>query len=261
MLKENLLFGSVDKVQQAINRIKLHEPEEGYYVAFSGGKDSVVVLDLVRRAGVKYDAHHNLTGTEPPELIYFIREHYSDIITESPKITMWQLIIDNGIPPTRLMRYCCAELKEHGGEGRFKITGIRHEESLKRSKRKYFEPCMKNTGTRFLNPIIDWTETEIWEYIHLYKLPYCNLYNKGWRRIGCMFCPMSSRSEKARQEVEYPKYKTLYIKTFDKMIEKRKADGKNCSWQNGEECFNWWVNEKRNNYENQMDLFNPIDFV
>ena len=261
MLKEETLFEKIDKVAYAINQIKLHEPEEGYYVAFSGGKDSIVMYDLVKRAGVKFDVHHNLTGIEPPELIYFLRKHYPEVITESPQKTIWQLIVDNGVPPTRLMRYCCAELKEHGGEGRFKITGIRHEESLKRSKRKYFEPCIKNTGTRFLNPIIDWTEAEIWEYINLYKLPYCNLYNKGWRRIGCMFCPMSSRSEKARQEIEYPKYKALYIRTFDKMIEKRKADGKNCSWQNGEECFNWWVDEKRNNYENQMDLFNPIDFV
>ncbi|MBD5437701.1 MAG: phosphoadenosine phosphosulfate reductase family protein [Treponema sp.] len=260
MLVEKTLFGTVDKVAQATARIRLHEPEEGYYVAFSGGKDSIVVLDLVRRASVKYDAHHNLTGVEPPELIYFIRENYPDVITESPAKTMWRIIEEKGVPPTRLMRYCCAELKEHGGEGRFKITGIRHEESVRRSKRKYFEPCMRNTGTRFLNPIIDWTENDVWEYIRENKLPYCGLYNKGWRRIGCLFCPMSTKAEKMRQCEEYPKYKSAYVRAFDRMIAKRIADGKKTTWKNGAYCFEWWIGNEEKDC-GDSSLFCPIDFV
>ena len=72
MLIENTLFGRIDKVAQAITRIKLHKPDDGYYVAFSGGKDSCVILDLVQRAGVKYDAHYNVTTVDPPELVQFI---------------------------------------------------------------------------------------------------------------------------------------------------------------------------------------------
>ena len=106
-----------DKVQIAIERIKHFEPEEGYYVAFSGGKDSIVILDLVKRAKVKYDAHYNLTTVDPPELVYFIREKHPEITVDMPAKTMWQLIEENGVPPTMIMRYCCTALKERGGGG------------------------------------------------------------------------------------------------------------------------------------------------
>lgn len=126
MLKEQTLFGEIDKVDLAIRRIKLHEPPEGYYVAFSGGKDSCVILDLVKRAGVKFDAHLNITTVDPPEVIRFVRQNYPEVTMEKPKISMKKLIEKKGILPTRLARYCCAEFKERGGTGRFVVTGVRH---------------------------------------------------------------------------------------------------------------------------------------
>lgn len=118
MLIENTLFGQINKVAQAIAKIRLHEPANGYYVAFSGGKDSCVVLDLIKRAGVKYDAHYNVTTVEPPELLKFIHDYHRDVIIEKPEMPMYKLIEKKGVLPTRFFRYCCAVYKERGGIGR-----------------------------------------------------------------------------------------------------------------------------------------------
>ena len=110
-----------DKVEAAIARLQTFEPKEGYYVAFSGGKDSQCVYHLCKIAGVKFDAHYAITSVDPPELIYFIREHYPDVEftrqhdKDGKPITMWSLIAQHTIPPTRKSRYCCAALKEPGG--------------------------------------------------------------------------------------------------------------------------------------------------
>lgn len=85
VLKEQTLFEEIDKVDLAVRRIKLHEPPEGYYVAFSGGKDSCVILDLVKRAKVKFDAHLNITTVDPPEVLRFVKQQYPEVIMEKPK--------------------------------------------------------------------------------------------------------------------------------------------------------------------------------
>ena len=130
MLTQTDLTGRVvDKVKMAVKRIKTFEPEEGYYEAFSGGKDSVVLDALADLAGVKRDVHYNVTTVDPPELVRFIREKYPHAIFEKPKKTMRQLIITKKAPPTRMQRYCCQHLKETSGEGRVTLTGVRWAES------------------------------------------------------------------------------------------------------------------------------------
>lgn len=140
MLIEETLFGTVDLVKDAIERLKTFEPKDGkgYWLAFSGGKDSVVVKRLADMAGVKYEAHYAVTSVDPPELVRFIKDKYPDVIMDIPHdengdpVTMWNLIPKKGLPPTRLVRYCCAELKESAGEGRLTITGVRWAESVNR---------------------------------------------------------------------------------------------------------------------------------
>ena len=131
-------FDGYDKVEAAIKRLKAFEPPDGYFVAFSGGKDSQCVYHLCQMAGVKFDAHYSVVGVDPPELVQFIKDYYPDVQRDIPKddegkpITMWNLIPKKLLPPTRIVRYCCEKLKECNGEGRVTVTGVRWEESVRR---------------------------------------------------------------------------------------------------------------------------------
>lgn len=144
-----------NKVEAAIQRLKCFEPEEGYYVAFSGGKDSQCVYHLCQMAGVKFDAHYAVTSVDPPELVQFIKQYYPDAWAgrmhvyrpDGQPVTMWNLIAEHTLPPTRKVRYCCEQLKEPGGEGRVVVTGVRWAESANR-KNAHSVVTMPNAGKR-----------------------------------------------------------------------------------------------------------------
>ena len=139
MIHQLDLYGH-DKVEKAIQRLQTYEPPEGYYLCFSGGKDSCVIKALAEMAGVKYDAHYSISSVDPPELVRFIKDVHPDVIMEHARdkdgniVTMWNLIPKHTMPPTRVVRYCCAYLKENGGKGRLKVTGVRWDESVRRKK-------------------------------------------------------------------------------------------------------------------------------
>lgn len=236
----------------------------GYYLAFSGGKDSLVIYHLAKMAGVRFEAHYHLTTVDPPELVHFIRRNYPDVIIDYPPITMWNLIIKKQLPPYRNARYCCSVLKETGGEGRFVITGVRWQESRKRESRgavevlgsrkpdlilnndneesrRIIENCQLK-GKRLINPIISWTENEVWLFIYSQKIAYCELYDCGFRRLGCIGCPLASVKNREWEFKRFPKFREAYIRTFDRMVEARRAAGKSDgNWNSGEAVFNWWM--------------------
>jgi phosphoadenosine phosphosulfate reductase len=241
-LVEETLFGTVDKVQMAIERLKTFEPPEGYYLAFSGGKDSQCIYHLAEMAGVKFDAHYNVTTIDPPELIYFIRKHYTDVIWERPEKPFLSLLPEKGFP-IRQNRWCCAVYKERGGSGRRVVTGIRKAESNKRAGRKMVEQCYRDSSKTYINPIIDWEEDDVWEFIRSNNLPYCSLYDEGFKRIGCVMCPMATQQQ--REAERWPGMKKAFLKAFRKLYENRGHRPAFSRWKNGEEMFDWWIHDDK----------------
>lgn len=286
-------------MNKSIERLKAFEPPEGYYLAFSGGKDSVVCKALLDMAGCKYEAVYRVTTVDPPELVRFIKKQHPDVKREVPRypenyknpklagkpITMWNLIPEKLMPPTRVVRYCCAKLKESGGDGRLTVTGVRWAESHTRrtnqgivtlpsknaakigglvenrdfsltksggvvltndnaESRRVVESCYKRHKTT-LNPIIDWTDEDVWGFIRANGIPYCKLYDEGFHRLGCIGCPMAGTKQRKTEFLRWPKYKNSYMNAFDKMLKERSRRGKmDGTWRIGTravDVFNWWM--------------------
>lgn len=237
------LNGSLIKPDEiAIQRLIDHEPKEGYYLAFSGGKDSIVCYDLAVKAGIKFDAHYSMTTVDPPEVTRYIKEYYPDVIWEKPRNSMFKLIEKKGMVPTRMARFCCEELKEIGGKNRIVITGIRWEESRHRAEREVFEQSKRVKSKWFLNPIIDWKTSEIWEYIKNNEIPYCSLYDQGKTRIGCIMCPLQGTKGMIYDAIHYPKFYNAYLKAIERMmIKKEKAGDPFKKFDSPEAVMYWWI--------------------
>jgi len=248
MLIEQTLMGDIDKVAISVDRIKSFEPLDGYYLAFSGGKDSVVLKALTLMAGVKFDAHYSVTTIDPPELVRFIRSNHPDVIWERPAKPFLSRLVEKGFP-LRKQRWCCSEFKEKGGHGRFVLTGIRKAESFKRSSRKMIETCFKDLSKKYLNPIFDWSDAEVWEFIRGHNIPYCSLYDEGFKRIGCVMCPMNYWRK--REAERWPGFKHSFLLAFRKLYERAKERPSFQRWKSGDEVFEWWLG--KNNYREGTD--------
>lgn len=185
---------------------------------------------------------------------------------------MWKLISQKLMPPNRYMRYCCSVLKETGCPNRVISTGIRKDESRSRSERtdietyatkkenairtnsevmlmndntesrKVIEHCQLK-GKIVVNPIIDWSHRDIWEYIRSEHIEYNPLYNNGYDRVGCIGCPLAKKCSRQREFNDFPQYKKLYINAFDKMLENRLSAGKTTTWKSGIEVFKHWMED------------------
>ena len=162
------------------------------------------------------------------------------MIWDRPEVPFLIMITQKGFP-TRFRRWCCEKMKENGGSGRRVVTGIRWAESAKRKVRKMVEVCYKDSKKEYLHPIIDWTERDVWDFIKSRNLPYCSLYDEGWKRIGCMFCPMQSAHDKRKEAEKYPAFEKAFRRAFHKMWELRGDRESFRRWKDADECFDWWM--------------------
>lgn len=255
-----------------------HYYQKPLLICYSGGKDSEIIVDLALKSGIDFEVQHSHTTADAPETVYHIRKRFKELEEKGIKCTinmpyykgqrvsMWSLIPIKKMPPTRLIRYCCSVLKETAGRNRCIVTGVRRAESVKRKssgvvevkhtdinkriiinndndeKRQIVERCQMQAKIAY-NIIVDWDNDTIKDYIDSEHIDCNPLYQCGFNRVGCIGCPMVNK-KRAFEFARYPKYRDLYISAFDKMLEIRKSEGKNCySWNNGIDVFHWYMQD------------------
>ena len=276
-----------DKVDIAVRRLQEAAEmsqmlyEKPLVVTYSGGKDSDTVLKLAQIAKIPFEVLHSHTTADAPETVYHVRDKFRELELagikceidyhtqpDGTRTTMWNLIPRKLMPPTRLVRYCCAELKEGGGKDRMITTGVRWDESTARKSRgaleiiskrreksiflnsdndedrRLFETCTMK-GKRVANPIIDWETSDVMDFLTGEKVKLCSLYSEGWKRVGCIGCPMAGKHRYA-EFARYPTYKKAYIRAFDKMMEMRRLRGMPRGVEmdeTGVDVFHWWMQD------------------
>lgn len=234
------------QVDIAIDRIRTLGTMQGQpYLAFSGGKDSVVLKHLAERAGIEFDAHYNVCGgVDMPEAIQFTREFHPDVVFNKPAMSMRQLCVDEQNIPNHCARFCCRVMKEAHGENRLILQGIRWAESNKRKKRRLAEQCMYGKGKFFVNPIIDWSDWAVWHYIEDNNLPVCSIYREGWDRVGCVMCPQKDGKYMRRDARRWPRIAKYWLSIFEDVVQARFNDGRDAQRKDPHEWFEWWQRDR-----------------
>ena len=280
-----------DQVSRSIEQMRLAAAmSERYYgrpilVCYSGGKDSDALLGIAKLAGVEYEVSHSLTTADAPETVKHVHKVFDRLkkggvnctirhpFYKGEPVTMWSLIPQQKMPPTRLARYCCRTLKETGGRGRAIATGVRRAESVRRRDRKFavrmsqnnraqldfedaaslfsdadsfiehdneFIKACKVKGKTSFNPILDWLDDDVWQFIDENGIEYNPLYDEGWKRVGCVGCPMGNRA-RLEQFRRWPQYEAAYKRAFAKMLDVRRSCGMDTQWSDADEVFRWWM--------------------
>lgn len=245
-----------EKIVKAIEGFKFYEHNAieldpaGYYLCDSFGKDSCVILDLAIRSGVRFVAHHNLTTLDPPELVYFGRKHHPETVIHRPEKPMLRYFSEARgqayTPPTRTFRWCCSIYKEQAVTDGIRVFGVRAAESnRRRANWKVFQ--RSKAGQWVFNPILYWTDSDVWGYLRNNAIPYCDLYDNGLDRLGCVGCPMSDRQSAFKR---WPRYEAAWKRAFERFYNelnnRPRKDGKPrwiAKYGSAEKLWEWWMEE------------------
>lgn len=226
------------RIDKSIRLLKSFEPKAGYFLAFSGGKDSCVLHHILKTNNISFQSYFCRTSVDPPEVIQFIKKNYPETIFLVPKLTMFQLIEKNKFLPNRNRRYCCSYLKEYAGHNRIVLTGIRSDESPRRKEREQIEYDITNNKL-MIHPIKHFSTRAVFNYIRENNIEINELYNLGFGRVGCIGCCMSSEKKNIELFKRYPNHRKAYINTIQKLIDA----GRYSLFNSAEECFSWWISD------------------
>ena len=252
---------SIALIRKAEKLALTMQPDFGFHVGFSGGKDSQVVLGLVKMAGVKYKAVYNVTTNDPADNVRFIKRHYHDVEFCVPERSYFQLIAKKGVP-TMFSRWCCALYKETAGVGCVVLTGVRKEESRKRAEYDEVSKwgrskdtkesvdldkmeenefrCVNGKDKFMVYPILEWTEDDVWTFIRERNLPINPCYNTH-KRVGCVFCPFARPKEIRAYCETHPKLKAAFIHAI--YIERERERDRQ-KLPSAEDYFDWWLSHE-----------------
>ena len=218
--------------------------KETIFVGFSGGKDSIVTADLMKKSGLPHKLYYSVTGIDPPELVKFIRREYPQCKFLRPKHTFWYHLTRKN-PPSNFHRWCCRELKKLPSKHiplKHRVMGVRAEEGTCRAKYNPVE-YIYTMGVWHYSPILQWKELDIWDHIENNNLPYPDLYDQGLSRIGCVICPFHSTAGGAGHNF----YRQRWPKTFERFekkcvewFEKRQGQGRKMFFDTPEEFISEW---------------------
>lgn len=233
-------------VKQSISIIQELQTETAYFLGFSGGKDSIVLYDLAVKSGVNFKAIHANTTIDPPGTLKFIRNNF-DVEIMQPQKSFFQLVKEKGLPG-RLRRFCCEHLKERYGIGKRSLEGMRKAES---NGRKFYEPEQCDTrrfmkGAKHILPILEWSDAQIWAYIHDNNLPYMKYYDAPYNfdRHGCVGCPLAQKWKMRKEFKALPKFAFALISAIKKHMEYKPNNFLAQNFDNEYEAFYFYLHEK-----------------
>ena len=220
------------KIDAAIKLLQSIPTDDGpIEVCYSGGKDSDVILELAKMAGINYRAIYKNTTIDPRGTMQHVREMGVEVV--QPKENFLNIVRRKGMP-SRFSRFCCEILKEYSILPRA-VLGIRRNESRKRAER-YKEPelCRVYSGgtkVRQYLPILEWTNDDVKEFIEQRKIKCAPVYyDKDGnfdvnRRLGCIGCPLANKKARRAAYLENPKMLLAQVKALQDYYDKRIAAG------------------------------------
>ena len=261
------------KIERAVRLLQSVAPTDGspVEVAYSGGKDSDVILELTKMAGIPYRAIYKNTTIDPPGTIAHAKAMGAEVVR--PKRPFFELVANFGFP-NRNYRFCCSELKEYKVLNKA-VMGIRKCESTKRNE-QYNEPTQcklygsKKSGqyVEAIYPILTWTDEDVVEFINERSIKLHPLYYREdgtidpKRRLGCMCCPLAYYKKRIVYFEQYPNMVKAYIRAGQKYLDTH-PESKTAKTYSS--VYEWFVRdvfyEKQDKWEqSKQGMFGQTDY-